>query len=74
MKHGNYGSVSLATLMDSDSHTELEGVGKTVDPGPVGIQLFLEFYTPQYSILVLVLGTSASSLAWPIHFFPHHGV
>ena len=30
------------------------------------------FYTSQYSILVL--DTSASSLAWPIHFFPPHSV
>ena len=41
--------------------------------GSTRIQLFFGIlYTSLYSMLVL--GTSVSSLAWTIHFFPHHGV
>ena len=39
----------------------------TQDQGTHGDPTLGILYTLQYSILVL--GTSASSLAWPIHFF-----
>ena len=50
-------------------------VGKNSGHGTRGSRkstLLGTFYTSQYSILVL--GASANSLVWPIHFFSPHSI
>ena len=66
--------VTNSPVIQKASVASIYGEVKAVDPGTKdqgthrNPTLLGTFYTSQYSILVL--GTSASSLELPIHFFP----